>query len=166
MAGHVAVVPDSVGMRHLAELLSRPGQDIAAVDLVGAPASWNADQPLLDEDARRAYGRRVRELQAELNEAEDDGDHERETRARVELDWLLSELERVTGLGGRPRRFADDKERARTSVQKAIRRAVAVIHGADPLLGAELENRVVTGGQCSYQPAALGSVSERLAARS
>ena len=46
---------------------------------------------------------------------------------RAEFDALLEELTRVVRPGGRSRAFTGADERARTSVQKALRRAIAAI---------------------------------------
>ena len=62
-------------------------------------------------------------------------DLERVARTRLELDRYLEELARATGLGGRSRSFADAAERARVSVHKAIKRALASITEAHPDLG-------------------------------
>ena len=51
----------------------------------------------------------------------------RRPRLQNELDELLAHLRAAVGLGGRSRRFDDATERARTSVQKAIRRAIGAI---------------------------------------
>lgn len=147
-------VAHSVGMEYLATLIDAPGVEFAAIQL----ASGNhlvvsgSQQPVLDDDARQAYRRRVEDLGAEIEEAEAYCDVERATRARLELDRLMDELARVTGLGGRERRFGDEAERARTSVQKAIKRALDRIHVADAVIGRELARRVVTGGHCVYLP--------------
>ena len=70
----------------------------------------------------------------------------------MESDWLVAELAAATGLGGRQRRFADDAERARIAVGKAIRRALRRIEAADQALGADLRACVVTGLRCCYRP--------------
>jgi hypothetical protein len=54
--------------------------------------------------------------------------------------------------GGRSRRFDDTSERARTSVQKAIRRAITAIGRNCPQLGALLAESVKTGYTCRYEP--------------
>ena len=71
--------------------------------------------------------------------------------ARLELEHFLQELAQATGLGGRDRTFRDDAEHARTSVQKAIKRALACITAADALIGQALARRVVTGVRCVYE---------------
>ena len=111
---------------------------------------------MLDDAAKAAYRRRIEDLRAEIDDADVGNDIEHAARAREELDVLLDELRRATGLGGRPRRFGCDAERARVSVRKAITRAIAAVRAADPQLAAELGERLVTGTRCTFtaRPAA------------
>jgi hypothetical protein len=69
-----------------------------------------------------------------------------------DADWLADELRGSTGLGGRARQFADNPERARIAVGKAIRRALDRVSAADPVLGEHLRRTVRTGMRCRYQP--------------
>jgi len=147
---HSALVADSVGMRYLAALLTMPGREIAAVDLAGQHHLRAERKALADDAAVAAYRRRVSELQAEIDEADDHYDLERAARARADLDALVEEIGRTTGLLGRPRAFADEAERARTSVQKAIKRAITRVSEADDTLGRLIARGVVTGTKCSY----------------
>ena len=73
-------------------------------------------------------------------------------RAKHELAELVSHTRAATGLGGRSRRFDDETERARTSVQKAIRRAIANIGRDAPRLADSLRASVHTGYRCWYEP--------------
>ena len=146
-----AAVPHGVGMQYLDHLLRHPDVDIAAVELAGAASTSSGRDPLLDARAKAAYRRRVEELQEELDDAERCADLERVARTRLELDRYLEELARATGLGGRSRSFADAAERARISVHKAIKRALAAITEAHPDLGRELASRIVTGTRCVYR---------------
>ncbi|MBB5963190.1 hypothetical protein [Planomonospora venezuelensis] len=159
--GGTVLVGDSVGMRHLAALIANPGREIPAIDLVTGPVPpaegalrgrTASDQPVLDEQARQAYRRRLSEIQAEVDEYESLNDLARAAAARAERDWLLTELTAATGLRGRARTFADDQERARIAVGKAIRRALTRIARADPGIGEELQTTVRTGLRCSYHP--------------
>lgn len=79
---------------------------------------------------------------------------ERAARARVELDFLLDELRRATGLGGRDRTAGDDHERARQAVRARIRHAIGRIGEHHPALGRHLERSIRTGTFCCYAPAA------------
>jgi tetratricopeptide (TPR) repeat protein len=145
------VLPDGVGIRYLARLVAVPGRDVGADELAGTGADA-LRQEVLDDDARRDYRRRMEHLRAELDAADAAGDPQRATRAQDELDRLMAELAASTGLGGRARTFADGRERARTAVQKAIRRAVARIGESTPVLGELLAASVQTGLVCRFDP--------------
>jgi hypothetical protein len=154
------LVEESIGMLHLAVLIASPRQDISAADLVaGLALVGNADggtaQPVLDQAAITGYRTRLRQLNAEIDEleAEPDPDGSRSARARAERDWLVGQLARAAGLGGRTRPFPDEGERARVAVGKAIRRALARIADADDVIGEHLRVSVHTGARCSYWPA-------------
>ncbi|HEX6417733.1 MAG TPA: hypothetical protein VFZ77_04525, partial [Acidimicrobiales bacterium] len=149
------VTPDLLGMAHLARLLTNPGREIGAADLVagaGAAELWRADQPVLDDRALAQYRQRVGELEDEIAEADRFADSERAARARVELDSIIDELGRSTNVYGGSRPFSSSTERARTAVRKAVRRALDQIEGADPVLGAALRRSVRTGRTCCYEP--------------
>jgi hypothetical protein len=107
---------------------------------------------LLDADAKAAYQARLGELRAELEEAEGFNDPARATKARHELDFLVAELARAVGLGGRDRRAASHAERARLNVTRAIRAAMAHLAEANPALGRHLASTVHTGRYCAYTP--------------
>jgi hypothetical protein len=95
----------------------------------------------------------VLDLRADLDEAEGDADLERAARLRIELDALTDELTRMVRPGGRSRAFAGPQERARTAVQKAIRRALDRIATDAPVLADGLRATVRTGTECSFEPA-------------
>jgi tetratricopeptide (TPR) repeat protein len=147
-------VPNLVGMRYLAELLARPGQSIPALTLAshGTAARSPTRHELLDDEARNAYAARAQELANELTEAEANNDIIRAERLRSERDALVDELEKATGLGGRSRAFTDPGERARSSVSKAIKRAIHAIDNANPSIAGALRDTVHCGLVCSYLP--------------
>lgn len=151
-----ALVGDSVGMRHLATLINNPGQEIPAIILAMGPAASSGDaapaQPVLDDEAKRSYKRRLSELDAEIEELESADQFERAAALSAERRWLIAELASASGLGGRTRRFVDSEERARIAVGKAIRRVLKRITDADAGIGAELRATVQTGLLCSYHP--------------
>ncbi|MEV0582114.1 hypothetical protein [Nonomuraea sp. NPDC050310] len=152
LGGRVALVDHSVGMGYLATLLANPGREIRAADLAGGSEDGVTNQPLLDGQAERTYKERLNELESDIEELEAMYDTERATALRAERDWLIAELAAATGLGGRVRSFTGSDERARIAVGKAIRRALARIAEADPVIGAELKAGVHTGLRCSYRP--------------
>jgi len=156
-----AVVPHSVGMAYLEVLVANPGYDVSAVELAadhglsGTPAaarSTGSSDPVLDETARRAYRERLAALEADVEEHQANHDLARMEQAQAEREWLINELVAATGLGGRARIFSNNDERARISVGKAIRRAIAQITIAEPVIGDLLRTTVQTGARCSYRP--------------
>jgi tetratricopeptide (TPR) repeat protein len=149
-----AVVPDLVGMAYLAELVAHPAQPISALTLAGGGGRPGEPRhEIIDRQARDAYVQRARELAEDLADAEADNDLGRTDRLRIELDAVVAQIEAATGLGGRPRAFTNEHERARTSVRKAIKRAIDEIRKADPVVGEILDAAVVTGSVCMYTPA-------------
>ena len=173
--GRVVRLKDSKGLRHLARLLAHPGREFHVTDLEatlsdpGRPASsgprgqeegselelrrdlGDAGE-LLDATAKAAYKARLEELRAELEEAESFNDPARAARARDEIDFLVRELARAVGLGGRDRRAASHAERARLNVTRVIRAAMANLARANPSLGRHLSATIRTGRYCSYTP--------------
>jgi hypothetical protein len=104
---------------------------------------------VLDQAAIAEYRNRLRQLDAELDRPGEPGDEE---ALRAERDWLVAQLGSAAGFSGRVRSFPDQGERARVAVGKAIRRAMARISEADPILGERLRQAVHTGIRCSYWP--------------
>jgi hypothetical protein len=151
--GTVGHVPDSKGLRDLDVLMSRPGDEVAATELMTGRPTAGAD-PILDEQAKRAYRLRLDELDREIDEATLDGDLGRAERAQDERDALIAGLASAVGLGGRDRRLGDDAERARKAVTARIRDAIRRIEEVHPELGAHLDAAVQTGTWCSYRPRA------------
>ena len=154
---------DSKGLRYLAFLLARPGQEVLALDLAagGGPGpgpaaeddlSGEVGDVVIDRRARDAYRRRLDDLRETVEEAESFGDAERASRAREEIGFLARELAAGVGLGGRPRPAVSPSERARQSVTKAIKGALSRIAEQSPRLGAHLMTTVRTGTFCSYTP--------------
>jgi hypothetical protein len=157
------LVEDSIGMTHLAVLIANPRQEIFAADLAAGLAALSAAgdgssrargsaYPVLDQAAIGEYRDRLRRLDTELDRLETGGDPDQGAPVRAERDWLVAQLASASGFGGRVRSFPDHPERARVSVGKAIRRALARITEADATLGDHLRQNVHTGVRCSYWP--------------
>jgi tetratricopeptide (TPR) repeat protein len=167
--GSVVRLKDTKGLRHLARLLTQPEREFHVVDLEAAdgrpaePAPAGAGElaarpdlgdagAMLDAAAKAAYKARLDELRAEVEEAERGNDPARAAKARDERDFLVAELARAVGLGGRDRLAASHAERARLNVTRAIRSAMANLGRADPALGEHLSRTIRTGRYCSYTP--------------
>src|SRR5580704_312695 len=153
------LMEDSIGMTHLAVLLANPRQEILAAELaaglsaLGAAGEGGPAYPVLDQAAITEYRNRLKRLDAELDQREPGDEREPgDTEARAERDWLVAQLAGAAGFGGRVRSFPDQGERARVAVGKAIRRALARVTEADPILGDHLQQTVHTGVRCSYWP--------------
>ena len=163
---------DAKGLRHLARLLAHPAREFHAVDLESADspaalrtatARGGSDElatradlgdagELLDATAKASYQTRIEQLRTELDEAEDFNDPARAAKARAELDFLVAELARAVGLGGRDRRAAAHAERARLNATRAIRATIANVARVHPSLGRHLAATIRTGRYCSYTP--------------
>jgi hypothetical protein len=173
--GAVVRLRDAKGLRHLARLLADPGREFHAIDLEAAdgppaPAARLRSRAgggergvvarrdlgdagaLLDATAKAAYQARLTELEEALEEAEQFNDPVRAARARQEREFLVQELGRAVGLGGRDRRAAAHAERARLNATRAIRAAMANLARANPALGRHLAVTIRTGRYCAYTP--------------
>jgi hypothetical protein len=107
---------------------------------------------ILDERAKSAYRRRLAEIEDDIAQARALEDSEREAQADAEREFLVRELARAVGLGGRDRRASSASERARSGVTRAIRQAITRIGQHHPPLGEHLEGAVRTGTHCAYVP--------------
>jgi pimeloyl-ACP methyl ester carboxylesterase len=155
--GRVCRLRDAKGLHHLAHLLARPGEPIAAAELMvaldGTGRAEGGDAgPVLDAQARSTYRRRLADLEEELSDAERCNDDGRRSAARAEMEFLATELARAIGLGGRDRRAASVSERVRLTVTKRIRDALARIARRHAPLGAYLSRTIRTGTLCAYVP--------------
>lgn len=167
--GRTVRVRDLKGMRYLARLLAHPGREFHVLDLVaeerGHVAQAESGQAgelthstlgdageILDTRAKDAYRRRLVEIEGDVEQARVLGDAEREAQADAERDFLVRELSRAVGLGGRDRRAASASERARVGVTRALRKAIGRIGEHNPQLGEHLDGAIRTGTYCAYQP--------------
>jgi tetratricopeptide (TPR) repeat protein len=167
--GRTVRVRDLKGMHYLAWLLAHPGQEFHALDLVAAESvgvarpevSLPAELPrtalgdageMLDARAKDAYRRRLAEIEDDIEQARALDDSEREAQADIERDFLVRELSRAVGLGGRDRRASSASERARVGVTRAVRKAMNQISEHHPALGQHLDRAIRTGTSCAYLP--------------
>ncbi|NUK52196.1 AAA family ATPase [Streptomyces lunaelactis] len=158
--GRAVHVPDAKGLRDLHTLLAHPGDDLPAVRLLdpeGGEAVVAAHRfggdPVLDEEARSRYRRRLERLDEEMDRAGELGDDRRAAEFDHERSALLDELRTAAGLGGRTRRLGDEAERARKTVTARIRDTLRKLDTRHPELAAHLRESVGTGSSCSYRPA-------------
>ncbi|MFN2525033.1 MAG: AAA family ATPase, partial [Actinomycetota bacterium] len=167
---------DGKGPRYLAQLLKNPGKELHVLDLAAivegtsggsAPRSVSGRKrasaelqgagdddagPVLDTQAKAAYKKRLKELQEDLEEAQEFNDPERAALIQDEMDALVEQLASGVGLGGRDRKAASRAEAARSSVTKAVKNTLAKLELHHPELGEHLGATVKTGVYCSYTP--------------
>jgi hypothetical protein len=145
-------VRSSKGLVSIGRLLAAAGTEIHCLDLAEAGVDEAAGDEVIDARARREYERRVRELQAEVDEADTLADIHRAERARVELDALVDHLAAALGLAGRTRRQTGTTERARSTITQRIRSTIRRLREAHPSLADHLDASIQTGVFCRYRP--------------
>jgi tetratricopeptide (TPR) repeat protein len=161
-AGETCRLEDTRGLRYLAVLLRSPHVEVPALQLVqqqggapvadGAPPPASSAGPRLDLESRRAYRRRLGELESALERARSAGQAARAAELERENEFLTRELRQGVGLGGRERLVGADRERARSGVTRAIRLALAAIEKQHAPLAAHLAAAIRTGTSCCYDP--------------
>ncbi|MFB9660803.1 ATP-binding protein [Glycomyces mayteni] len=156
-AGAVLHLPHAKGLADLRELLSRPGEEIAAADLLDPSEAVAADarlggDALLDPESRTRFREHLETLDEQIDTAAAIGDDARAAALDAERQALIEHLKAATGLGGRSRRLGDNHERARKSVTNRIRNTLKKIEDGHPALGGHLRAAVTTGSSCAYRP--------------
>ncbi len=150
--GRALTMRSSKGMQDLGCLLAAPGREIHCLELAGAGAEEGSTGEVIDDRARRELEERIRDLQAEIDEAEAHNDHVRADRAQEEFDAVVEHLASALGLGGRARRGGSTAERARSAVTHRIRATIRRLADEHPELGRHLAASVTTGAFCCYRP--------------
>jgi hypothetical protein len=151
-------VEHSVGMAYIARLLQVPGTEIHAAALRSTVSADGNVQLLgsagdvLDARALKEYRSKMTELQEEIQEAENNNDLGTVQKLKEDLHAITEEVGRATGLGGRNRKAADDRERARKTISVGIRRALKAIKKEHEPLWKHLKNSLKIGEYLSYQP--------------
>ncbi|MGI9623591.1 MAG: hypothetical protein ACR2PK_12210 [Acidimicrobiales bacterium] len=175
-AGETVHIRDLKGLRYLERMLADPNREFHVLDLVAVdegtlPVVNTPDQghesmsdlsdrglPVIDDEARDSYRRRLDEIEQDIEEATSLNDLGRIELAQRDRDYLVAELGRAIGLGGRHRSVGASAERARTSVTRSLRYALARLAEQHATLAAHLEQSVRTGTYCSYTPDPLTSI--------
>ena len=156
--GATVVLRDRKGLQDLAVLLATPRRAVAALDLASPGHAdvvpKQAGIEVIDAQARAAYQRRLRDIEAELEEADRFADLGRSNRLVQEREAIVAELRSAYGLGGRARRSGDGPERARTAVTARVKDAIRRIEQVHPAAGQHLSRSIRTGTFCVYDPEA------------
>ncbi|MEV4214740.1 ATP-binding protein [Micromonospora sp. NPDC049662] len=161
-AGVVAHLPDAKGLHDLHLLLSRPGGDVPAVELLDPAAGpvlvaarRMGGDPVLDDEAKARYRRHLTRLDDEIDRAVARDDTAKVSALDAERGALLEELRAAAGLAGRSRRLGDEAERARKTVTARIRDTLRKLDERHPTLATHLRDSVSTGATCRYLPQTL-----------
>lgn len=173
-AGADAAVRDLKGFRYLERMLADPHREFHVLDLVAVeegtlPTHHSTDPefvatqgdaglPVIDDEARDAYRRRLQEVEEDIEDAERANDIGRLELAERDREFLVAELSRAMGFGGRLRSTGSDAERARGSVSRCLRYALEQLSREIPPLAAHLRTSLYTGTYCAYRPDPLVTV--------
>jgi tetratricopeptide (TPR) repeat protein len=163
--GTTSAVRDLKGLRYVARLVSEPGREFHVLDLVAVEAGvlrvgatddelhagGHAGLPVLDAAAKASYRRRLADIEDDIEDARQANDPGRIELAERDREYLIAELKRAIGLGGRDRTVGGSAERARTSVARAIRYGLDQMSTVEPELAAHLRRAIRTGTYCSYE---------------
>lgn len=160
--------PDLRGMTYLQALLRNPGVEISVEQLVEsarptttppvrdpdfeALGSGESGQELLDDQARREYQQRIKDLKRDAEIAKELGDTQRMEQIRAEYEFLDDQITGATAIRGRPRRFAASGDKLRVSVRKSTAKAIEVISQRMPDIGEHLKASISFGFKCCYRP--------------
>ena len=106
---------------------------------------------ILDTTAIKQCKERLVSIEAELREAEQNNDIGQRERLSYEKEMIVEQLTKATALGGRPRTFTDDDERARKAVGRALSMALNKIAKHHLELAKHLKDRIDRGAHCCYQ---------------
>lgn len=167
--GSTVVLGELKGFRYLERLLAEPNREFHVLDLIAvergslptrsptarleAPGTAGDDAGFhLDDHAREAYRRRLVDIDEDIEDATAMNDLDRLGLAQADRDFLVDELARAVGLGGRLRPVGATSERARTSVTRTLRYAMSRITEHHLGLGRHLAHAVRTGTYCAYEP--------------
>ncbi|MBN2566025.1 MAG: 7-cyano-7-deazaguanine synthase [Candidatus Eisenbacteria bacterium] len=167
---------DGVGPRYIALLLASPGKKRHVIDLQIEEAilsgKFDAGDPAWDDEggvrvrrspsssggtvtdrlAVRRYRARLNEIEEELVSTRSAGDPSRHLELQEEKQEILRHMRSAIDLRGRPRPSADDDERARQAVTKAISRTTNRLWNRHPSLARHLKKSLMTGEFCLYNP--------------
>lgn len=167
--GVVFYLKDSKGLSDLYCLLSNPGQEVHVVQLVqegdplersgqgaglpeGTFITGDDSLPVLDARAKAQYRQRMRDLEAQREEAAALNDEGWVYRIELEIDALNREILKASGIGGGERWDAGQARRAANNVTRRIGLAIDKIAKHDPSLAHHLNSTIHRGMFCVYDP--------------
>src|SRR5690606_25126200 len=91
-------------------------------------------------------------IQAEIAEAEQQGNYHNIEKLHHEYDALLSHISSAFGLGKRARLTNSNTDKARAAVTLRIKSVIKKIRETHPQLAEHFEASIKTGTFCTYKP--------------
>jgi hypothetical protein len=147
---------DLRGLRYIAKLLQRPNVPIpvkllvrdesamparhATVDCGELDEDGHSVQPIADKEALEAYRRRLKELDADIAEADRAGCAADAEELQREREALMDTIQEAHGLGGKQRAFGNDGDKLRPSVHAALGRVYQRMREAKPAMARTAEH--------------------------
>lgn len=150
--GSSTILKDAKGLHDIHKLLCFPLEDFHCLDLMGAAIDESNSIESIDSKAKNQYLNRIKELQIDIDEAEEMNQIEKTAKLREEYDSILDYLSQSLGLTGKTRKIGSSVEKARSAITWRIRNAIKKIKSVHPELGNHLSKSIMTGTYCSYKP--------------
>lgn len=150
--GNEITLTNMKGLQDINLLLQSPEKQIHCTDLMGSVSSMDEASFAIDEKALSSYRERIRDLEEDISEAQEQNDLARAVQLKKEYDQLVDHLSKSFGAGGRIRKLKSPAERARAAVTMRIKKAIKRISSHHPSLGRHLTNSIKTGVFCAYAP--------------
>ena len=149
---HSVSLKSAKGYFDIQKLLQNPHQEFHSLELMGSGLNENVSTSSIDGKAKQQYMHRIKDLQSEIDEAEDMNQIEKSRSLREEYDLILDHLSQSMGLDGKTRKIGSNAEKARSAVTWRIRNTIKKIQKEHPELGKHRSTSIKTGTFCSYQP--------------
>jgi hypothetical protein len=164
-----------IGFDYIAELLRYAGTEFSADKLRAVRASAlpenpknvldlhdNSDtdnslqtdfsrQEVVDQKTRADYLREIESLKRRANDAEDCGDLAEAKDLRKAQQKMQETLQKTWAKNGKPRRFSDQAEKARSAVTHAINLARLKIEKVAPSTARHFKDNIKTGASLMYR---------------
>ncbi|WP_299553955.1 hypothetical protein [Seonamhaeicola sp.] len=150
--GQELVLKDAKGYHDIHKLLANPNKEFHCLDLMEAAVDESNNTSSIDNKAKAAYQKRIKELQEDIAEAEALNQMEHIEKLREEYDSILEHLSQSLGLSGKTRKVGSTIEKARSAVTWRIRSSIKKIQKVHPELATHLSKSIKTGTYCSYKP--------------
>jgi hypothetical protein len=143
---------DAKGYHDIHKLISQPLHEFHCLDLMDSAVDESNSTESIDAKAKAQYISRIKELQADIDEAEEMNQSEKIALLRKEYDTILDLLSQALGMAGKTRKVGSTVEKARSAVTWRIRNAIKKIKSIHPELGNHLSKSIKTGTHCTYNP--------------